>query len=211
MALYAADGEVRSSVVVSDSSNGFPGGLLDLGDRFGRSVTNIGDLNGDDVPDLAVGAWFDDDGGADQFAERGAVWILFMQKDGTVDSVQKISDTAGGLSGDGNPGGLLADVDLFGVAVAWLGDLGGTAPTPRALAVGTGGDNDGDGNNSGAVWILFLNTDGTVARTQKISETSGGFTGILDPDDNFGFSLANLGDLNGDGTPGRGVASLPRF
>ena len=35
---------------------------------------SLGDLDGDGVSDLAVGAWFDDDGGTD----RGAVYILFL-------------------------------------------------------------------------------------------------------------------------------------
>ena len=39
-----------------------------------------GDLNGDGVTDLAVGANYDDDGGR----EQGAVWILFLGADGIV-------------------------------------------------------------------------------------------------------------------------------
>ena len=31
--------------------------------------------------------------------------------------------------------------------------------------------------NRGAVWVLFLNNDGTVKSHQKISDTEGGFTG----------------------------------
>ena len=38
--------------------------------------TGIGDLNGDGALDFAVGARQDDDGGTD----RGALWVLFMQK-----------------------------------------------------------------------------------------------------------------------------------
>ena len=49
------------------------------------------------------------------------------------------------------------------------------------------------------MWILFLNTDGTVKSHQKINDTRGGFTGILDDDDRFGRSVASLGDLDGDG------------
>ncbi len=47
---------------------------------------------------------------------------------------------------------------------------------------------------------------GTVLSHQKISDTQGGFTGILDNDDSFGYSAASLGDLDGDGVggPGRG-------
>ena len=49
------------------------------------------------------------------------------------------------------------------------------------------------------MWVLFLNTDGTVKSHQKISDTEGGFTGVLDDDDRFGTSVASLGDLDGDG------------
>ena len=55
----------------------------------------LGDLDGDGVGDLAVGAPRDDDGGTD----RGAVWVLFLNTDGTVKSHQKISDTEGGFTG----------------------------------------------------------------------------------------------------------------
>ena len=54
----------------------FAGGLL----LAGISAAAIGDLDGDGITDLAVGAGYDDDGGAD----RGAVWILFLNPDGTV-------------------------------------------------------------------------------------------------------------------------------
>jgi len=42
----------------------------------------------------------------------------------------------------------------------------------------------------------FLNSDGTVAFETKISETSGGFGGVLDPGDRFGASVSSLGDLS---------------
>ena len=78
---------------ISDTQGGFAGGLDD-GDSFG-TVTSLGDLDGDGVGDLAVGAHQDDDGGLG----RGAVWILFLNSDGTVKSHQKISDTEGGFAG----------------------------------------------------------------------------------------------------------------
>ena len=40
---------------------------------------------------------------------------------------------------------------------------------------------------------------GTVLSHQKISDTAGNFTGVLDNGDSFAWSVANLGDLDGDG------------
>ena len=45
------------------------------------------------------------------------------------------------------------------------------------------------------MWVLILNTDGTVKSHQKISDTEGGFTGTLDNGDWFGITVDSLGDL----------------
>ena len=179
------DGTVKSHQKISDTEGGFTD-LLDDNDFFGISGAPLGDLDGDGVGDLAVGASDDDDGGS----SRGAVWVLFLNTDGTVKSHQKISDTEGGFTG------LLDDFDYFGRWVGSLDDLDGDGVGD--LAVGAYLDDDG-GINSGAVWVLFLNTDGTVKSHQKISDTEGGFNGILDDSDRFGSSVGSLGDLDGDG------------
>ncbi len=44
---------------------------------------------------------------------------------------------------------------------------------------------------------------GTVLSHQKISDTQGGFTGTLDNENLFGFSVTSLGDLDGGGVGGR--------
>ena len=63
----AQPGWVLSHQKISDTQCGFMG-VLDDADRFGRSVASLGDLDGDGVGDLAVGVWFDDDGGTDRGA-----------------------------------------------------------------------------------------------------------------------------------------------
>ena len=55
-------GWVLSHQKISDTEGGFKG-ILDDGDVFGVSVASLGDLDGDGVGDLAVGAAQDDDGG----------------------------------------------------------------------------------------------------------------------------------------------------
>ncbi len=178
-----ADGTVKSHQKISATEGGFTGVLSD--DAFGRSVTALGDLDGNGINDLAVGAPLDDDGGTN----RGAVWILFLKSDGTVLAQQKISATQGDFTG------ALTDQNSFGTAVASLDDLDNDGVAE--LAVGANGDNDG-GYYHGAVWILFLNMDGTVKSHQKISDTQGGFAGVLLDADQFGFSIFGIGDLDND-------------
>jgi FG-GAP repeat/Calx-beta domain len=192
-----SNGTVNYHQKISNLDGGLSG-LLHAGDLFGISATSIGDLNNDGIPDLAVGAWGDDDGDYN----RGAVWVLFMNSNGTVKYEQKISDTQGGFSGQ------LDNVDLFGGSVASLGDLNNDGITD--LAVGAPGNDDGASYKGfGAVWILFLNSNGTVKYEQKISDTQGGFSGQLDQYDYFGGSVASLGDLNNDGTTAL-AAGAPR-
>jgi hypothetical protein len=189
-----SDGTVAAERKISATEGGFTGILHD-GDLFGHCLTSLGDHDQDGVNDLAVGAVRDDDGGNN----RGAVWILFLNADGSVKSHQKISSTQGGFTGE------LDDRDEFGRGLASLGDLDGDGYGD--LAVGAQTDDDG-GTDRGAVWVLFLNRDGTVRSHQKISATSGGFQGILDDLDYFGISMDSPGDLDSDGVTDLSVGAV---
>ena len=114
--------------------------------------------------DLALGAQADNDGGPD----RGAVWILFLNPDGTLKGEQRISALSGNFAGS------LSNYDHFGSALAGLGDLDGDGLVD--LAVGAPDDDDSN-FDKGAVWVLFLNADGSVKTHQKISALEGGFGG----------------------------------
>jgi hypothetical protein len=187
------DGSVRSQQKVADGSGGFEGSLSD-NDHFGSAVSSTGDLDGDGIPDLEVGAPGDDDGGTD----RGAVWILFMDRNGRVRSEQKIADGSGQFNGD------LNDNDGFGSALANPGDLD-VDGTPD-LAVGAPGSDDG-GTDRGAVWILFLDEAGKVRSESRISSTSGNFEGKLHDGDRFGSAVTGIGDLDSNGVPDLAVGA----
>eukprot|EP00041_Stephanoeca_diplocostata_P018734 m.395552 g.395552 ORF g.395552 m.395552 type:complete len:614 (+) comp21103_c0_seq1:617-2458(+) len=183
--LLNTDGTVKAHHKISDTAGSFTGGLVD-GDDFGASVASVGDLNGDGVVDIAVGAPGNGDGGSDS----GAVWVLFLNADGTVLAYQKISETSGRF-----PGGLNGS-DSFGASVSTIGDW--DRDGVMDIVVGAPGDDDGV-SSAGAMWGLLLNSNGTVKDFQKFSRTHGLFTGDLDDSDFFGYSVAIVGDLDGDG------------
>ena len=183
--LMNSNGTVKSHQKIADNTGGF-GVTLTNSDFFGVSVAALGDLDDDGVKDLAVGAFFDDTGGTG----RGAVYVLFMNTNGTVKSHQKIADNTGGF------GVTLTDSDAFGAAVVGLGDLDNDGV--EDLAIGAKSDDTG-GTDRGAVYVLFMNTNGTVKSSQKIADNTGGFGVTLADSDFFGGRLAALGDFDGDG------------
>lgn len=183
--LMKSNGTARSSIKIAHNTNGGP--ALANDDLFGTSITPLGDLDGDGVIDLAVGADVDDTGGP-LLSNRGAVHVLFLNANGTVKSTTKIAHGTNG-------GPTLSNNDSFGNSTSAIGDLDGDGVTD--LAVGAIGD-DTNGSGRGAVHVLLLNSNGTAKSSVKIaSGTNGGPT--LTNGDYLGVAIASLGDLNGDG------------
>ena len=188
------EGKVKQYQKISAAEGGFEGELDDF-DGFGSSLASIGDLDGDGIAELAVGAIGDDDGVADE----GAIWILFLNPEGKVKQYQKISAAEGGLEGE------LDNFDGFGSSLASIGDLDGDGIAE--LVVGAIGDDD-NGSEAGAVWILFLDEVGFVKAYQKISLLEDEIAGSFVTGDNFGSSLASIGDLDGDGIAELAVGAI---
>jgi hypothetical protein len=136
-----ASGAPRRARRIRGDELGLPEGYSWLGD----ALAGVGDVDGDGVPDLAVGDPGDEDGGVG----RGAVWIVRLARDGAPRASTKISDQAGGFDG------LLRDEAGFGGSLAAPGDLDGDGA--RDLVVG---DHHG-------LWVLSLRTDGSVARHRR--------------------------------------------
>ncbi len=188
-ALAGVPGSLLSTLKLADNTHGGP--ALANSDWFGVSVTVIGDLNGDGVPDLAIGANGDSTGGS----QRGAVYVAFMHADGTI--VSSTVKLASSLHG----GPALADLDYFGTSVAGIGDLNHDGVPD--LAIGA----DGDSNFKGAVYVAFMHADGTISSTVKLANNLNGGPALLNGD-SFGFAVAPIGDLNHDGVPDLAIGAL---
>jgi hypothetical protein len=89
--------------------------------------------------------------------------------DGTAKNAQKLSMLYGNLSSLYT----LEESDLFGISVAALGDVDGDGVVD--LAVGAYGDDDG-GPGVGAVYVVFLDSDGIAKNAKKLSMLYGGFS-----------------------------------
>lgn len=155
--------------------NSTVGGLEGATSNFGRSVANIGDLDGDGVTDVAVGT--------KGFGEN-VIWILFLNANGTVKNQHRIRNS----NNAGN----------WGLSLAYMGDLDGD----NAPELAVGAPADFFGGAPGEVFILSLNTDGSVKRRQRIDGADYANVGSI------GVSLANLGDLDGDGVAELAVGSI---
>jgi hypothetical protein len=177
-----ANGTVKSTQKIASGVASAP--LLANGDEFGIGVASLGDLDGDGITELAVGAFRDDTGGIG----RGAVHVLFMNANGTVKQSTKIASGTSGAP-------VLGDGDYFGRSVASLGDLDGDGATD--FAVGAYRDATG-GASRGALHVLFMNAGGTVKRAETIAHLTGGGP-VLANDNRFGSGVAAIGDLDGDG------------
>ena len=178
------DGTSRRTAEISGTTPNGP--ALANFDQFGASVAGVGDLDGDGIPDIAVGAPGDDSGGA----SRGAIHVMLMNRDGSVKSTAEINDgTAGGPS--------LANYDKFGASVSGIGDLDRDGIPD--IAVGASGDDSG-GSDRGTIHVMFMNRDGSVKRTVEINDGTAGGPALSD-NDQFGASVAGIGDLDRDGIP----------
>jgi hypothetical protein len=186
------DGSVKSTVEINDDTPNGPALATGIatGDGYGTSVAGIGDLDGDGVQDIAVGAFRDDAGGTD----RGAVHIHFMNRDGSIDSTVEINSTT-------TNGPTTTNSQRYSASVENIGDLNGDGV--QDLAVGAYQDDPG-----GVVHIHFMNRDGSVDSTVEINSTTTNGPASLANNDRYGVSIANMGDLNGDGVQDIAVGAL---
>jgi hypothetical protein len=181
-----------SDVEASTNASGFVMNGMIATDWAGRSVADAGDVNGDGLDDLIVGAFRDDANGAD----AGASFVVFGKTDGSLvelDDIQDPTDSGGFVINGATAAG------FSGYSVSGAGDVNGDGLDD--LIVGAPLD-DPNGFNSGTGFVVFGKTDGGIVELSdvKLASNNSGFVingaGALD---NAGGSVSAAGDVNGDG------------
>ncbi len=179
-----ADGSMVDLAQVALGNGGFriTGALP--GDGAGGAVASAGDVNGDGIVDILLGARLADPNGANS----GSAYVVYGKADGSEVRLASLGDKGfeirGAIAGD-----------QVGGAVSAAGDVNGDGYAD--ILVGAAYDDTGGTNNGAAFLIYGGQATGTV---DLGSLGTGGLRIIGDrPADNAGWAVSSLGDLNGDG------------
>jgi Ca2+-binding RTX toxin-like protein len=170
-----------------DGTNGFKLSGVAVRDYSGFSVASAGDVNGDGIGDLIIGAIYADPNGS----YSGASYVVFGSDAGFAANLNL--STLNGTNGFRISGG--ASNDRSGASVASAGDVNGDGIDD--LIIGA----SGAGSYAGASYVVFGSDAGFAANLNlsTLNGTTGfrisGVTGF----DRSGHSVAGAGDVNGDG------------
>jgi len=185
---------------VALSSNIGTGGFVINGetsnDYSGHSVSSAGDVNGDGLDDLIIGAPNIEQNGA-----TGRAYVVFGKKSGAAINLSDIS-AATSASAAGFVINGKNNNDNSGISVSSAGDVNGDGLDD--LIVGANKANPDGRPNAGKTFVVFGKTSGTAVNLSDISLASGIGTGgfVINGEhagDNSGISVSSAGDINGDG------------
>ncbi|WP_287129124.1 integrin alpha [Candidatus Cyanaurora vandensis] len=162
-------------------------------DFAGYSISNAGDVNGDGLDDIIVGAF-----GANPLgrAYAGEAYVIFGKTDAITVDLRDIRAGLGGFSVAGS--GTVGSYDRTGESVSGAGDVNGDGLAD--LIVGAKLSDLAGLNNAGESYIIFGKTDTTTVDIRNIEQGLGGFViQGADSDDRSGNAVSSAGDVNGDG------------
>jgi Ca2+-binding RTX toxin-like protein len=194
---YVVFGRSASTAVDLSAVAAGTGGFVINGqctlDQSGFSVSSAGDVNGDGLADLIVGAPLSDPG-ATVRADAGRSYVVFGTTAGTAINLSAIAAGTGGFVINGQGAS-----DNSGWSVAGAGDVNGDGLAD--LIVGAkAGEADTKILDAGRSYVVFGRSAGAAVELSAVAAGTGGFViNGQSASDNSGWSVAGAGDINGDG------------
>ncbi|MBA3547431.1 MAG: FG-GAP repeat protein [Nannocystis sp.] len=162
-------------------------GAVEL-DFAGSAVAGAGDVNGDGLADVVIGAY-----GADINGDTsGRSYVVFGKPSQSAIELAQVAVGIGGFAIDGE-----LEFDQAGASVAGAGDVNGDGLADVFIGAPLA---DPSGKNSGRAYVVFGKPDTKLVKLVDVVAGSGGFAmNGQQSRDYAGFSLDGVGDVNGDG------------
>ncbi len=182
--------EKSITVSVKNSAQGFFINGENTNDFSGQSVSSAGDVNGDGLDDLIVGAPGVD---INSNVDAGKSYVVFGKINSTSINLSSISAGTGGFAINGENNG-----DQSGHSASSAGDVNGDGLDD--LIIGAFGANIGNRTDAGKSYVVFGKTNTATINLSSIAAGTGGFVINGDYDRGYsGHSVSSAGDVDGDG------------
>ncbi|GJL86829.1 MAG: hypothetical protein DHS20C03_05380 [Minwuia thermotolerans] len=177
-----------------DPTVGFILANPDTNEKFGQAIDGIGDVNGDGLDDILIGASY----GSTNYQLTGEAFVLFG------DSTPQFVESAGDLALEGRGfepfQSEASSFSIFGYDVAGIGDLNGDGF--RDFAISARNEYVRNNYGTGEVTVVFGSADGLTGDID-VSDLDGTDGFVIRANDTeiyaLGYSIAGEGDFNGDG------------
>ncbi|WP_052055941.1 FG-GAP repeat protein [Myxosarcina sp. GI1] len=198
--VFGSTNDFESSLDLSalDGSNGFKINGIDGNDYSGHSVSGAGDINGDSIDDIIIGAFRAAD-------DAGESYVVFGSTKGFESSLDLSAlDGSNGFKIDGIDANRFSDSsfnagDFLGSSVSDAKDINGDGI--EDIIIGAPFADPNNSSDAGESYVVFGSTKGFESSLDlsALDGSNGLKINGIDAGDSSGGSVSNAGDVNGDG------------